>query len=360
VRALEAAANERDRASQPAASDGGGPHRGSAELEALGTPLPINLFAFGDVYYRLGDAGRDGFAIGQAELDLEMELAAPLSVSVSVAYDSATQTFGLGGFAADGRWFGKDEHHLFRTQAVETSGVLVGLFDVPFGIAYLEYPSVENRLVTQPSAVEATHGGWSDLGVQAYVDLGRMNAVAWFVNGYAYVDPTAPPPDPDPANPDAEVSPPLQTPDYSVGARLGAKPAEALELGASYAAFLVERQLGLMFAGADVQGHLGQFALKAEYILQCFNCAEMDDSMTHGAYALARYDVEPAYATARYSAVWAEGQERADRLSGGLGVHVFKNARIQSEVTFDLEREETVAFLQVVGGSDWQPTGFRR
>jgi hypothetical protein len=76
----------------------------------------------------------------------------------------AEDKVGLGAFTVDGSLFGPEQKHLLKSRLLRDSGVVVGKFDVPFGIAYLEYPATENRFVELPSVVMATHGAWNDLG----------------------------------------------------------------------------------------------------------------------------------------------------------------------------------------------------
>ena len=62
----------------------------------------------------------------------------------------------LGAFTVDGSAFGPEKKHLIKTRFLQDSGVVFGKFDVPFGIAYLEYPATENRFVNLPEVVQKT------------------------------------------------------------------------------------------------------------------------------------------------------------------------------------------------------------
>lgn len=305
--------------------------------------LPLEFTAFGDFNYRFVKPGADDFAIGAVELDVALNLVPYVGVSTALAYSGADDAFGLGAFVIDCGLAGDGEAFVIQSKAVSKSGVAFGKFDVPFGVAYLEYASVDNRLVTTPLAVTATHEAWSDLGVQAYAIAKHFTALAYLVNG-----PELPV--------DAETTRPAQN---AVGGRLSAKLDGWFELGGSAAGDFAGRRAPLVFAGGDLSGTLGPLDLRGEYLLRHADAPGVVEN-THGIYGRGVLDFHPAYLVGRYDTV-LEGSEVLDRrLSAGGAFQVFAEGEVRAlyEHSFDSDARSVV--LQLVGGSTFQPTGLRR
>ncbi len=320
-------------------------------IREIGELLPVELFAFGDFQYVIQETGDDGFAIGQLELDAEQELADYLTISVAVAYDGEAEALGIGAFTIDGRLFGKEEGHVKQTDKIETSGVIFGQFDVPFGIDYFEYPSIDRRFVTGPLVVDETHGGWNDLGGQFYLDADVFNAIVYVVNGFGYETE-------DPDDPEATVPHEMA---IATGARLGIRPLEPLEIGGSFAGFITETsKLDVMLFGADLALEAGGFSLKGEYIFHWMGSASDNSLRNQGFYGTAMYDFDPVFVGARYSMFSPDSADELMQLSGALGVKVYENVEVRFEYSSDLESGGSAAFIQLAGGTAWQPTGLRR
>ena len=332
--------------------------------EQIGEVLPIELFAFGDFFFAYRESGDDGFEIGQLEMDLNQELGKYVTVSVAVAYDSDAENFGVGAYTIDGHLAGKGEGHLFSTDALETSGIVFGRFDVPFGIDYLEYPSIARRLVTGPIAVDMTHDAWNDLGGQLYLDAKVFNMMFYVVNGFGYgiEEPVGEGETEETSVNDREV-------DVALGSRLGAKPADVLELGGSVAGFISESGgTEMLLAGGDVALLIRGFSLKGEYIFHLLGVSQDRMSWNHGVYGTALYDFEPVFVVGRYSVFFPDdrapeygfGEDPLKQLSVGIGVRMFENAELRVEYSSTLEEKGNAAFVQLAGGTAWQPTGLRR
>jgi hypothetical protein len=150
--------------------------------------LPLQFTAFGDFRYKMVRGAPDRFEIGSVELDPALTLSQHVMVSAALAYNTEADSFGLGAFTVDGSLFGPEARHLVKTELVDDSGVVFGKFDVPFGIAYLEFPATANRFVQLPNAVRATHGAWNDLGAQAYVTASHIEGTAYLVDGKSLED----------------------------------------------------------------------------------------------------------------------------------------------------------------------------
>ena len=302
--------------------------------------LPLELTAFGDFRYKMSRGRADHFEIGSVELDSALTLSPHVMVSAALAYNPDGDSFGLGAFTVDGSLFGPEEKHLVKTDLVDDSGVIFGKFDVPFGIAYLEYPATENRFVALPDAVMATHGGWNDLGTQAYITTTHFEGTAYLVNGKSLEDERA--------------NALGKTAKHAWGGRFGVKPVEALTLGASFAK--VMGTLDTPLFGADLSATLGPVALKNEYIYR----SSAHTRCVHAYYveALAHHSV--LFGGTRYETTYT-GREGVDHAVGvTFGAEVFPQAEIRLAHLRTLETGAETTFLQLVGGSIWQPTGLRR
>jgi hypothetical protein len=311
-----------------------------AEKVAL---LPLEFTAFGDFYYVFSRPNADDFHVGAVEIDAALSLTPYVNVSTAIAYAGDDESFGLGAFVIDCGLAGDGEEFLLESKLVQKSGISFGQFDVPFGIAYLEYPSVENRLVTLPRAVELTHGAWNDLGVQGYAIGEHWTAVAYLVNGQEYPL-------------DAERLAPART---ALGGRASGKVDELFEVGGSIAANLGARGNAITFAGADVTGLVGPLDVRGEYLLEHVRVEGLPE-LTHGVYARALARIEPAFLMARYDMVLEDSSTLDRRVGVGGGYEVFPQGEVRAVYEQSLDTDSRTVTLQLVGGSSFQPTGLRR
>jgi|GEM_PF-5981912 len=318
------------------------PPAGGDMMENMGL-LPLEFTAFGDFYYRFERPGDDDFHVGAVELDASLKLTPYVNVSTAIVFDGAEDTFGLGAFVIDCGVAGDGDGYVLQSKHLVKSGVAFGRFDVPFGIAYLEYPSVENRLVTLPQAVQLTHGAWNDVGAQGYAVGPHWTAVAYVVNG--------------PEHPvSADAVEPSRT---AAGARLSAKVDELIEVGGSGAMDFAAAGPVMAFAGGDIQTTLGPLDLRGEYLLKHVKTPGVAE-LTHGVYGQALLKVDPAFLVARYDTV-LEGADTFDRrVAGGAGIEIFPQGEVRAVYEHSFDSDLRTVTLQLVGGSSFQPTGLRR
>jgi len=85
-----------------------------------------------------------------------------------------------------------------------------------------------------------------------------------------------------------------------------------------------------------------------------------ESSTTHGFYAQSMYDFKPVYIIGRYSQLVLSDEEDPRQLSGGVGLAVHDKAEIRFEYTTNMKDGGSVGFLQLAGGTAWQPSGLRR
>jgi len=128
----------------------------------IGETTTLQIYGFGDLLANF-QKENDGetFNIGQAEVDLESDLTDKFSMALAIAYDEGN--FTIGAFTADYNIWSASETtpSLWGIENVTIGG---GQFDVPFGIDYHVYPSIDHKLVSTPLVVESTHDSWNDLG----------------------------------------------------------------------------------------------------------------------------------------------------------------------------------------------------
>ena len=318
------------------------PPPGGDMMEKMGL-LPLEFTAFGDFFYRFERPGSDDFHVGAVELDASLKLTPYVNVSSAIAFVGEEEEFAVGAFVIDCGLAGEGEGFPIKSNIVSKSGVTFGRFDVPFGTAYLRYPSVENRLVTLPQAVQLTHGGWNDIGAQGYAVGEHWTAVGYVVNGPEH-----------PVSVDATA--PSRT---AAGGRLSAKVDDLVEVGGSAALDFAAKGPVMAFFGGDVATTFGPLELRGEYLLKQVKVPGLAE-LTHGVYEEAFLKVDPAFLMARYDTV-LEGSSTLDRrLVGGAGVEIFPQGEVRAVYEQSLDSDLRMVTLQLVGGSSFQPTGLRR
>lgn len=306
--------------------------------------LPLELTAFGDFHYGFYQNAPDGFGIGEVEVDASLNLTPYVLVSTALAYSGEDDAFGLGAFVVDCGIAGEGEGFLLQSRTIQQSGVAFGKFDVPFGIAYLEYAAVDNRLASTPEAVLATHGGWNDLGMQAHAVGQHWTALAYLVNG--------------PEVPIVEETsvPPLT----AVGGRVSGKLDGVFEVGGSVASTFADGGVDpLIYAGGDLTGILGPLDVRAEYLLRRTEAPGATPN-THGLYGRAVLDLEPAFLVSRFDGVFADAEPVDRRIAAGGGVVVFPQGEVRAVYNQSLDLDDRSVVIELVGGSTFQPTGLRR
>jgi hypothetical protein len=302
--------------------------------------LPIQLSGFGDFLRRFSSEGPDRFELGLLELDVALTLVRNVMVSAGLVYDPSEDVFRLASFTVDGGLFGDAATHLFESTWLEKSGLILGKFDVPFGISYLHYTAPNNRWIALPAPVLSVHGAWNDTGVQAYAIASSFNLAVYWLNGLALAGPLAS---------DGRSN--------AIGGRVGLRPTAALELGAS-GAWLGTAALGEQWLyGADLALRTSPFELESEYLARD---PRPHGQFVQGFYVQALVRVAPAFAVARHEMLFEAERVSEHIATAGRGVEVLPHGEMRLVYAHSLETGADTVLLQVVGGSAWQPTGVRR
>ncbi len=323
--------------------------------------IPLEITGFGDLYsaFRQGDGENNDFEIGQVEIDFETNVDEKIIIGAAVAYDPGSETFGLGAFTVDFHLFDSESGHFRPVSGIDHSGIIVGQFDVPFGIDWHVYPSIDRMLVSAPLVVETTHDGWNDYGVQGYAEGQWYNAVVFGSNGFGYqaaydsvgtflgynewgYDPE-----------DATLD--IQDWDmkFSFGGRVGITPNEAIEVGGSYGGFMnQDDKMDMALMGVDLQLNHENFSLKGEYIVQQLGIAGDTILTNSGYYAQGTYDTGKYFFVARYGMFNPdlEGADELTRLSLGAGWRVLDGCELRFEYQDNSAENADVSYIQMVVG----------
>ncbi|MEE9554808.1 MAG: hypothetical protein V3W18_10965 [candidate division Zixibacteria bacterium] len=323
--------------------------------------IPLEITGFGDIYsaFRQENGGNNDFEIGQVEVDLETNVDEKIIIGAAVAFDPESETFGLGAFTVDIHLFDTDGGHFRPVSGIDHSGIIVGQFDVPFGIDWHVYPSIDRMLVSAPLVVETTHDGWNDYGVQGYAEGGWYNAVVYGSNGFGYQ--TAfdsvgtflgynewgyDPEDPTLDIQDLEMK-------VSFGGRVGIIPNEAIEIGGSYGGFMnQDDEMDMALMGVDLQLNHEKFSLKGEYIAHQLGIAGDSTLTNSGYYAQGTYDTGKYFFVARYGTFIPDldGVDDLTRLSLGVGWRVMEGTEVRMEYQDNSEENSDVTIVQMVVG----------
>lgn len=289
---------------------------------------PFEITGFMDVLFTTDEsvAGERDWRLGQAELDFFACTSSHSCACVAVAYDPQSAAFGLGAATIEFLIAGKGSDCRHHYDKWERSGLVVGKLDVPFGIDWLVYPSVDRRTITSPDAIGATHAGWNELGASFFIEASRYTLRAWLTNGF-----------------DAELVIDEETHHHlatesAVGVRASVMPAAGVELGASAAGFTTPDEAQEMsLLGIDAQGTRGPWAVKAEYISHHLDFGAPGDFTNSGWYAQGTREFAGWYAFTRYDNVdYAAGSASPDALdleavSFGVGLSVAAPAEFRLE-----------------------------
>ena len=317
-------------------------------------PGEIEVSGFFDVVASAQASNEDEtqFDLGQAEIDLARQLSNLAEIQVAVVYDNESENFELGAAFVDLELFNRRESDPATATGFPISrlNLLLGQFDVPFGIDYHVYPSIERKLVTAPLAVDLTHGGWNDYGIQLGVESQHANLVCYWVNGFAS---------------SAEVLDVVQTlatgtevyeeidtsPANAFGSRLGIKPLGWLEIGSSVAAgWNASGKDEMVLLGADLQLALGDFGLKGEYISHSLNRSVAKED-NRGYYLEADYRVfGDAFVVGRYGAFKPDSETWDSYGSLGAGYAIADQVEVRCETTLNERSADNQTLFQIVAG----------
>jgi len=130
------------------------------------------------------DTKESKFLINQFELDFSYAHESNFSVGSAIAYNNETENIELAMAFIHYSFDDGQGKHPRRVETYDHSAFLLGKFDMPFGLDYLSYASVDRPTVTQPLVIEKTIGGWNDIGVDFHLFKNNFKFDVWAVNGF--------------------------------------------------------------------------------------------------------------------------------------------------------------------------------
>ena len=304
---------------------------------AINESTTLQIVGFGDLLTTFQDE-RDGstFDIGQAEVDLESELTDRFAIVLAIAYDEGS--FAIGAFTADYNvWSASESTPLIL--GIENVTIGGGQYDVPFGIDYHVYPSIDRKLISSPLVVENTHDSWNDLGGYASAEATWGNVTAFVANGFCHERT-------DPAGEELATHN-----DLAIGGRLGLTPHESVELGGSVARIHgLDQSHDMLLAGADIQLAVANFEIKGEYIAHRFGSSESNDFTNDGYYIQGVYSIGDWNLVGRYGEFRPnQRSHEIARTSAGIGRSINDIIELRFEYQANNAAQD-VAVFQVAFG----------
>ncbi len=293
----------------------------------------VELSGFFDLQYqyKLNQSDKSGLNFGQFLIGLEKSLHDHLSIEAGIAFNNESQQFEIDEGFVDFRLLGDEESHETKSSILNESGIIIGQFDIPFGIDYKCIPSPDRKLVTGPLANEKTINCWNNYGINIYGSMDFVNFAFFGVNGFSD--------------------------GISLGGRIGLLPFEKAEFGISYMNDFKRFDNSLSNAvGGDFKVQLDGMEIKGEYVKanRLFE-GEYDISggINSGYYFQVNKQLNdlfniPMFVIIRYGE-WNSkmdlnennGDDFVNRLTFGLGYEVYDNTEIRMEYLTDQFEQES-------------------
>ncbi len=309
------------------------------------------------------ELGNNEFQIGQLALDLSSDLSDRVFAAMEIAYGFDEQVDIDEAFVDWNvyRWDGRPRVNPLATVSV---GFRAGQFDVPFGLDWRSYRSVDRPLVSIPTVIANTHRGWNDLGVEMHGELTWANWSVFAVNGFGTSSTLRLPERPEPvslsAGADAATGDDV-VPTEAYGARFGLVMNEHIEFGTSFAAgYTEENEQDERLFGFDITGQTEQLELKAEFINHQRNRIGAKESV-FGYYVQGKFEIDERwFAVMRQDAfngdgtvVWPMNVAMTNTLlctSAGCGYRVGPYAQFRVEYQLAEGSSNDTVFLQTAVG----------
>jgi len=295
----------------------------------------LEFSGFFDLQYHFNSGGKSSnYQWGQVELDIAAKMSHCITAEAAIAYDGEAEAFGIGAAFLEFNICGEDESHYIRSRYIDRSGLITGQFDVPFGIDWRVYPSLDRKSISAPLVVEETHGAWNDAGVMAFAEWKLLN-VTVFHTAFA-----------DPDKPDSILT--QEEMNGFAGGRIGITPIKGLEMGASYAgSYLPDEPPHARLAGGDFQYNIGSWEFKGEFIRKDYSEPLWPEKV--GGYVQGLYNYQRMFALYRWDRVAIGGAPTVQRHCAGLGWILCCNAELRCEYQYDGDNADKFILQAVVG-----------
>lgn len=153
------------------------PHSIKAQMEISGFFDILNV-------HELTQNNYNQFRINQFEIDISYAYRNNLSLGTAIAYNNETENMELAMAYIHYNFINKKAMHPRREETMDHSGIVIGKFDINFGLDYLSFASPDRPIVSQPLIFEKTIAGWNDIGINYHIVKGNLNFHTWIVNGF--------------------------------------------------------------------------------------------------------------------------------------------------------------------------------
>lgn len=305
------------------------------------------LTGFFDVYnsYEFQEKDYSGFQINQFEIDISYSYKKCLSLGTALAYNTDNEQMELAMAYLHYNIFNESVAHPHREEEDEHSGIIIGKFDLPFGLDYLSLASPDRPVFSAPLVLEKTIGGRNDIGINYHIVGKKYKLNICAVNGF--------------------------NDGVCVGTGIKAKVLDFLQVGASYTSDFEAMDNRANWAGGlDLMAEVGPIELKSEYIwtnglLDGEQDESGSDGINQGLYFQALTQLEsitglPLFLTLRYGFWNAKydydgngAYDEQNRITMGLGYQLAAGCSIRSELLSDqmgTDDRNLKATLQLVTG----------
>ncbi len=284
------------------------------------------------------ETDKSKFLINQFELDFSYSHISHFSVGTAVAFNNETENMELAMAFVHYSFNDGPGKHPRRIEGYDHSALLIGKFDMPFGLDYLSYASLDRPSVTQPLVIEKTIAGWNDIGIDYHLFKNNLKIDIWTVNGFSK--------------------------GIGVGGNIHYKFFPFLELGFSHSADINNfKTVNDWLSGVDLLLNTKLFEIKSEFlwmkgIYEGTVDTVLNNELHHGGYFQLHTKLEywislPLSFTIRVGGWQCSGiiEEAQRRYSATLGYKLHNNLALRAEIvtnTFKNRATKTLGYLQMV------------
>ncbi len=287
------------------------------------------------------------FSIGQTELDLEQMISDRVGVFLAAAYNSESGAIELG--AAELQLTLRNDSLRF----LNNISLIVGQFDVPFGIGCRYYASTDCESITSPwySHRVGNWSGWNDYGVRLAVTSPIATGDLYLVNGYEESEEIAYQVfnwTTGLAEESLEVI--VTSPEAAFGGRLGIIPNnEAVEFGLSAGVGVDDRgNAAMTLLGGDLTYDGSRLGCRSEFIYSSLDRNGRTE-VSRGFYLQSHYHIAAWRVISRYAAVRGLESKWDSQYSAGLALMVAPKTEVRGEM-IRTPNDEVVGMIQIVAG----------
>ncbi len=291
------------------------------------------------------DSKQNKFLINQFELDFSYSHQSHFSVGSAIAYNNETENMELAMAFIHYSFDDGPGKHPRREETYDHSAFLIGKFDMPVGLDYLSYASIDRPTLTQPLVIEKTIAGWNDIGIDYHLFAGKLKFDIWAVNGF--------------------------NEGLGLGGNVRYSLFPFLEIGTSHSSDINNfNNVNDWLSGIDFNINVGIFQVKSEFlwmkgVYEGVADTVLNDEMHHGGYIQLLTELEewtslPLFLTLRYGG-WQCSSDAEDtsideaqrRYTATIGYRMHANLSVRMEVaanTYENAKTETIGFLQIIVG----------